>query len=751
MSDKRPARRKLLQLAAAAAALPAMARRASAQSYPSRPITIVVPYGAGGPSDIVARLVADAMRAAIGQAVVIENVAGASGTIGVGRVARAAPDGYTLSMGGWATHVLNGATLALPYDPLLDFEPVVLMSRQSLTIAARNSMPASDLTEFIAWLKANPGQAMQGTTGAGGISAVGGLLFQRETGTRVRFVPYRIGLAAAMQDLVAGQIDFMIDSAVQLAAAVAGREDQDLCRHGGCPIGRRAGHPDGRRGGLARARHIELVRTLRPQGYAKGCRRQAECRRQDRLGRCDRATAAVGSRTGGGAGRSAVAANTRAASPGRNREVVADHQSGRPQDRVTHASSERQVMQIARRKLLHLAAGAAGCCAVPRAPAAQAQGYPGKPVQIVVGYAAGGVNDILARLTGQWLSERLGQSFIVENKPGAGSNIATETVVRAPADGYTLLLVSAANAINATLYDRLGFNFMRDIAAVAGIGRVSNVMVVHPSFPARTLAEFIAYGKANPGKIAMASAGIGSPQHVGGELFKMMAGVDMVHVPYRGGAPALTDVIARQVDLYFASTASAIEYIKAGKVRAIAVTSTERSQALPDVPAIGDLVPGYEASAWYGVGAPRNTPAEIVETLHKEIDAGLADPKLRARLAEASAPRRSRARPPISASCSRTRPRSGARSSGSRASSRSERRSYRPCGSRRVSLVQRTSPPPFVRIGGTTDGWRGRTPRARRPRERSRRRAWPRDWRCLSSALRCSRATGRPQARRARS
>jgi tripartite-type tricarboxylate transporter receptor subunit TctC len=214
MSDKRPARRKFLQLAAAAAALPAMARPASAQSYPSRPITIVVPYGAGGPSDIVARLVADAMRAAIGQAVVIENVAGASGTIGVGRVARAAPDGYTLSMGGWATHVLNGATLALPYDPLLDFEPVVLMSRQSLTIAARNSMPANDLTEFIAWLKANPGQAMQGTTGAGGISAVGGLLFQRETGTRVRFVPYRIGLAAAMQDLVAGQIDFMIDSAV---------------------------------------------------------------------------------------------------------------------------------------------------------------------------------------------------------------------------------------------------------------------------------------------------------------------------------------------------------------------------------------------------------------------------------------------------------------------------------------------------------------------------------------------------------
>jgi tripartite-type tricarboxylate transporter receptor subunit TctC len=296
-------------------------------------------------------------------------------------------------------------------------------------------------------------------------------------------------------------------------------------------------------------------------------------------------------------------------------------------------------MQLPRRKLLHLAAGAGALPALARlsATTAWAQAFPTKPVRLVVGYAAGGVNDILARLTGQWLSERLGQSFIVENKPGAGSNIATETVARAPADGYTLLLVSAANAINATLYDRLSFNFMRDIAAVAGIGRVSNVMVVHPSFPARTLAEFIAYAKANPGRITMASAGIGSPQHVGGELFKMMAGVDMVHVPYRGGAPALTDVIARQVDLYFASTASAIEYIKAGKVRAIAVTSTGRSQALPDVPAIGDLVPGYDASAWYGVGAPRNTPAEIVATLNKEIDAGLADPKLKARLAELGA------------------------------------------------------------------------------------------------------------------
>jgi tripartite-type tricarboxylate transporter receptor subunit TctC len=255
-------------------------------------------------------------------------------------------------------------------------------------------------------------------------------------------------------------------------------------------------------------------------------------------------------------------------------------------------------------------------------------------VRLVVGYAAGGVNDILARLMGQWLSEHLGQPFVIENKPGAGSNIATETVVRSSADGYTLLVVSAANAINATLYDKLNFNFLRDIVPVAGIGRVSNVMVVNPSFPAKTVPEFIAYARANPGKITMASAGIGSPQHVGGELFKMMTGVNMVHVPYRGGAPALTDLIGGQVQVYFSSTGSSIEYIKAGKVRPLGVTSAQRSAALPDVPTIAEFVPGYEASAWYGFGAPRNAPAEIVEKLNKEVNAGLADLKLQARLAE---------------------------------------------------------------------------------------------------------------------
>jgi tripartite-type tricarboxylate transporter receptor subunit TctC len=289
-------------------------------------------------------------------------------------------------------------------------------------------------------------------------------------------------------------------------------------------------------------------------------------------------------------------------------------------------------MKFQRRQFLHLATAAAVLPALPRI--AHAQAWPTRPVRIVVGYAAGGVNDILARLVGKQLSDRLGQPVVVENKPGAGSNIATETVVRSPADGYTLLMVSAANAINTTLYEQMSFNFLRDISPVAGLGRVSNVLVVHPSFPAHTVPEFIAYAKANPAKISMASAGVGSPQHVGGELFKMMAGVDMVHVPYRGGAPALADLIGGQVQCYFSSTASSIEFIKTGKIRPLGVTSTERSAAVPDIPAIAEFVPGYEASAWYGLGAPKGTPKEVVERLNRETLAALADPALSLRLSE---------------------------------------------------------------------------------------------------------------------
>jgi tripartite-type tricarboxylate transporter receptor subunit TctC len=289
-------------------------------------------------------------------------------------------------------------------------------------------------------------------------------------------------------------------------------------------------------------------------------------------------------------------------------------------------------VKLPRRRLLQLAAGAAALPSVSRV--AWAQAYPTRPVRIIVGFPAGSSGDIIARLMGQWLSERLGQPFITENRPGAGANIGTEAVVRAPPDGHTLLQVASANAINATLYDKLNFNFIRDIAPVATIMRGAFVMVVNPSVPARTVPEFIAYAKANPGKINFASVGNGTTPHVGGELFKMMTGVNMVHVPYRGSPPALTDLIAGQVQMSFVATVASIEYIRAGKLRALAVTTTTRSDVLPDLPTVGEFVPGFEASIWFGIGAPKNTPTEIVDRLNKEINAGLADPRIKTQLGD---------------------------------------------------------------------------------------------------------------------
>ena len=284
------------------------------------------------------------------------------------------------------------------------------------------------------------------------------------------------------------------------------------------------------------------------------------------------------------------------------------------------------------RQFLHLAAGAVVLPAV--LGLANAQSYPTRQVRIVVGFAAGGSTDIGARLIGQWLQERLGQPFVIENRPGAGTNIATESVVRAPPDGYTLLMVGPSSAVNATLYDKLNFVFLRDIAPVASLTRQPQVMLANPSVTAQTVAELIAYSKANPGKITMASAGIGSTGHLVGEFFKMMAGVDFVHVPYRGAGPALTDLLGGQVLISFAGIAGSIEYIRTGKLRALAVSTATRSEALPDVPTVSEFVPGFEAGDWLGIGAPRNTPAEIIDRLNKEITAALADAKIKARFAD---------------------------------------------------------------------------------------------------------------------
>jgi tripartite-type tricarboxylate transporter receptor subunit TctC len=288
-----------------------------------------------------------------------------------------------------------------------------------------------------------------------------------------------------------------------------------------------------------------------------------------------------------------------------------------------------------RRRFLKLSAGAAAFSVV--SPIARAQAYPNRPVRMIIGYPPGGSADITARLTGQWLSERLGQPVVIESRPGAATNLATEAVVRAPPDGYTLLLVAPANAINATLYDKLNFNFTQDIAPVAGIIRFPNVVVVNPALPVKTIPELIAYAKANPGKLNMASSGNGSTIHMSGELFKMMAGINMVHVPYRGGAPALTDLMAGQVQVMFDNVPTSAQHVKSGKLRGLAVTSIEPSAVLPDLPVVADFLPGYEASAWYGLGAPKGTPAEIIDRLNKEMNAILADPNAKARLADLGA------------------------------------------------------------------------------------------------------------------
>jgi tripartite-type tricarboxylate transporter receptor subunit TctC len=292
-------------------------------------------------------------------------------------------------------------------------------------------------------------------------------------------------------------------------------------------------------------------------------------------------------------------------------------------------------MKIPRRKFLHLAAGAAALPAVSRMASAQA--YPSRPLRLVIGYPPAGSADITARLMAQWISDWLGQPVVVENRPGAGTNLATEAVARAPADGYTLLLVAPANAINATLFEKLNHNFLRDIAPVAGINRFPNVMEVNPSVPVKTVPEFIAYAKANPGKLNMASSGAGSTIHMSGELFKMITGINMTHVPYRGSAPALTDMISGQVQVMFDNIPTSIEHIRAGKLRPLAVTGTTRSDLLPDIPTVSDFIPGFEASSWYGLGAPRNTPADVIDKLNTTVNAILADPAVKKRFADMGA------------------------------------------------------------------------------------------------------------------
>jgi tripartite-type tricarboxylate transporter receptor subunit TctC len=312
-----------------------------------------------------------------------------------------------------------------------------------------------------------------------------------------------------------------------------------------------------------------------------------------------------------------------------SREQAWEYMSG------CHRTASMLSVGISRRQILNLAVGVAALPALPRA--ARAQSYPSRPVRIIVGFPPGGASDITARLLGQWLTERLGQQFIIENRPGAGTNIGTEVVAKSPPDGYTLLLVSVANTVNATLYERLNFNFILDVAPVAALIRSPLVMEVNPSVPASSIPEFIAMAKANPGAVAAASAGHGTPAHMASELFQLLTGIDLIDVPYRGGAPALTDLLAGQVQVMFENVSTSLEYIRAGKLRALGVTTAARSDLLPELPTVSEFVPGYEVSSWFGIGAPKHTPTNIVDLLNVTINAGLSDPKLKAQLTDLSA------------------------------------------------------------------------------------------------------------------
>jgi tripartite-type tricarboxylate transporter receptor subunit TctC len=626
-------RRRFLHLAAGTAALPAMSRMARAQTYPTRPITIIVGAAVGGPTDTIARIITQHMRESLHQSIIIENNGAASGTIAHRHTARAAPNGYTLSLGHTSTHVFNGAVYALPYDVVKDFEPISLVSSNPFLFAARSTLAPRDLQEFIEWLKANPGTPLQGIGGTGSPDHVAGALLQSRISARWQFVPYR-GSAPLMQDLVAGLVDWAIpvpDTSVpqmragyiKIFGVAAPRRlltapEIPTVDEGGLPgfyvsywhgLWAAAGTPKE----IVARINSALVDALADAGCVNALLKlarkssRATSRIRRRLPPCRRRK----SRNGGRSSR---------------------RQGSRPSECYLMGAT---LTKLARRQFLNLALGiTAAATALP--PRARALDYPTKPVRWIVPMAPGEMPDVLARLLGQWLSERLGQRFIIDNRPLGASNVGTEAAVRSPADGYTLLQLGPPQAINATLYDKLNFNVIRDIAPVASFARAPNVVEVNLAVPVRTVPELIAYAKAHPGKLVMASGGIGGSPHLSGELFKMMAGVNMLHVPYRGSLAALTGMLGGEVQVFFDNLPVSIEYIKAGKVRALAVTSAMRSEALPDLPTVSEFVPGYEASPFWGVGVPRNTPPDIIDKLNREINAGLADPKIKARLADLS-------------------------------------------------------------------------------------------------------------------
>ena len=622
---------------------------AAADVFPSRPITIVVPYAAGGLFDSIARALAESMRVALSQSVVIENVGGAGGSIALGRVARAAADGYTISVGSGDQFVVNAAIYPLQYDVVQDFEPVSLLMNGPNLIISKNEIPAKNLKELVAWLKANHANVAQGHNGAGGSLHLCGVELQRVTGASWPFVPYR-GAAPALQDVIGGRIDVMCTSPASSLEMVRNGLVRGYAITGNTRLATAPDIPTVDEAGFPGLSYFSLGRAVRAQGDAQGRDCQAQCRRRPCAGRPRRACAARGTRAGNLPARPANARSARRAAKSRDREVVADHQGGehqgglnvgailaRPADPMSVAGPTQKELAMpalaGTRRSIPAMLGAMAVIVLSAATAI-AQTYPAAPVRVIVPFGAGGATDVLARVFIDHLQQRMGQTFTAENRGGAGGQIAASAFARAPADGYTLMFTTAAPiTIAPLLSDKVQYDPRKDFVPVALVAVQPVWLTVSAGSPFKTLADVVAHARDNPGKVTYGTSGVGTELHLAAEAIARSAGIQMVHVPFRGGAEVVTALMGHQVDLAALSTASIANPVRQGTLRALAVTSPQRLPDFPDVPSIAEL--GHPAATmlpWWGMMAPAGTPPAIVARLTQELQAASADQGVRERL-----------------------------------------------------------------------------------------------------------------------
>ncbi len=620
-------RRRLIQLSAASVLAPgllggAAPALAQAQTWPNRHVRLIVPFPPGGGADTIARLIAARLSEMWGQQVVIENRGGAGGNLAAEATARSAPDGYTMFLAGdfHATNIHLNPKLS--YDPVADFLPVSLVVLYPIVMVVPNISPARSVREFIAHAKANPGKVSFASPGHGTAPHLAAELFRRTAGLDLVHVPYR-GAAPAIQDLIPGRVDSFFNNVAPVIPLMQQGQVRALAAHIGQAGTRGAGPADHDGGRPARLRRVRMVRVLRAgQDPIRDRPENARRHRYGAGGARDQVTAGAARPRRG----RLDARRARTLPQGRDGQMGAGHQGSRHQ---------RPRMRIDRRRLLRsaAAAGLAPVLAGRAGAQAQAPHWPSRFVRLVVPFAAGGANEAFARNLAARLSEIWGQQVVIENKPGAGGNIGAEAVARSDPDGLTMLIASFPHAVARFLYPSLGYDLTADLAPVTLIGLTPNIMVVPNSSPARSVAEFIAHAKANKGKVSFASSGAGTSIHLSGELFKRMAGIEMTHVPYRGGAPALADLIPGRVDLMFNVMSSVLPQVRAGQMRGLAVTTASRVPAAAEFPTLAEAgLPGFEVSGWFGFFVPAKTPREIVAKIHADTITALADPVVRGRL-----------------------------------------------------------------------------------------------------------------------